>query len=42
MQSALPLLLTTAASRALYLGRVWGSQSDRSCHHLDHPSHRAV
>jgi len=42
MQSALPLLITTAASGALYPVRVWGSRSDRSCHHLDHPSHRAV
>jgi len=42
MQSALPLLITTAASGALYPVRIWGSRSDRSCHHLDHPSHRAV
>jgi len=42
MQSALPLLITTAASRALYLVRVGGSRSDRSCQQLDHPSHRAV
>jgi len=42
MKSALPLLITTAASEALYPVRVWGSRSDRSCHQFDHPSHRAV
>src|SRR2546427_3415578 len=42
MKSALPLLITTTASWALYLVRVGGSRSDRSCHHLDHPSHRAA
>jgi len=41
MKSALPLLITTAASGALYLVRVWGSRSDRSCHHLDYTSHCA-
>src|SRR6266853_6404756 len=34
MKSALPLLITTAASRALYLIRVEGSRSDLSCHQL--------
>ena len=42
MKSALPLLITTTASWALSLVRVGGSRSDRSCHHLDHPSHRAA
>src|SRR5215831_1268568 len=42
MQSALPLLITTAASRALYLIRVEGSRSDLSCHQLDPTSHRAA
>src|SRR2546427_11347360 len=42
MKSALPLLITTAASRALYLSRVKGSRSDLSCHQLDSTSHRAA
>jgi len=42
MKSALPLLITTAASRALYLIRVWGSRSDLSCHQLAPTSHRAA
>src|SRR5713101_7349891 len=42
MKSALPLLITTAASRALYLIRVKGSRSDLSCHQLDSTSHRAA
>ena len=42
MQSALPLLITTAASRALYLIRVKGSRSDLSCHQRDPTSHRAA
>jgi hypothetical protein len=33
--------IATAASGALYLVRVGGSRSDRSCQHRDHPSHRA-
>jgi len=41
MKSALPRLITTAASRALYLRRLGGSRSDRSCHQLDHTSHCA-
>src|SRR5262249_10812189 len=41
MKSALPLLITTAASGALYLRRLGGSRSDRSCHQLDHTSHCA-
>ena len=41
MKSALPLLITTAASWALYLRRLGGSRSDRSCHQLDHTSHCA-
>ena len=41
MKSALPLLITTAASRALYLRRVGGSRSDRSCHQFDYTSHCA-
>ena len=41
MKSALPPLITTAASRALYLSRVEGSRSDLSCHQLDPTSHRA-
>ena len=41
MKSALPHLITTAASRALYLRRLRGSRSDRSCHQLDHTSHCA-
>src|SRR5262249_16417805 len=41
MQSALPLLITTAASGALYLRRLGGSRSDRSCHQFDHTSHCA-
>src|SRR5713226_1863872 len=35
MKSALPLLITTAASRALYLIRLEGSRSDLSCHQLE-------
>jgi len=42
MKSALPHLITTAASRALYLRRLRGSRSDRSCHHLEPTSHRAA
>src|SRR5207244_7816573 len=42
MTSALPLLITTAASRALYLIRVEGSRSDLSCHQLEPTSHRAA
>jgi hypothetical protein len=41
MKCALPLLNSAAASRAVSTFRVWGSWSDRSCHQLDHPSHRA-
>src|SRR5262249_24810135 len=41
MQSALPRLITTAASRALSLRRLGGSRSDRSCHQLVHTSHCA-
>src|SRR6266498_5944149 len=42
MQSALPPLITTAASRALYLIRVEGSRSDLSCHQLASTWHRAA
>src|SRR5438270_8569538 len=42
MKSALPLLITTAASGALYLRRLGGSRSDRSCHQFNHTSHCAV
>src|SRR5215831_14346035 len=42
MQSALPPLITTAASKALYLIRVEGSRSDLACHQLDPTSHRAA
>src|SRR5712671_1909847 len=42
MQSALPLLITTAASRALDLSRVEGSRSDLSCHQREPTSHRAA
>jgi len=42
MKSALPLLITTSASGALYLRRLWGSRSDRSCHQLDYTSHCAA
>jgi hypothetical protein len=38
MHSALPHLITTAASRALSLRRLRGSRSDRSCHPCDHTS----
>jgi hypothetical protein len=38
MKSALPHLITTAASRALSLHRLGGSRSDRSCHQLDYTS----
>jgi hypothetical protein len=41
MQSALPRLITTAASRALSLRRLGGSRSDLSCHPLDSTSHGA-
>src|SRR2546422_2797851 len=41
MKSALPRLITTAASRALSLRRLGGSRSDRSCHQLDYTSHCA-
>src|SRR2546421_12386584 len=42
MKSALPPLITTAASRALSLIRVEGSRSDLSCHQLDSTLHRAA
>ena len=42
MKSALPLLSTTSASRAVFQNRVWGSRSDLSCYQLNHTSHRAV
>jgi hypothetical protein len=42
MTSALPLLNNALASRAVSTFRVWGSRSDRSCHQLEHTSHRAV
>src|SRR5438128_7831642 len=42
MKSALPPLITTAASRALYLIRVEGRRSDLSCHQLDSTLHRAA
>ena len=42
MQSALPLLNKTSASKAASTFRIGGSRSDLSCHQLDHPSHRAV
>src|SRR5262249_45865904 len=38
MKSALPRLITTSASRALYLRRLGGSRSDRSRHQLVHTS----
>src|SRR5882724_2864917 len=41
MKSALPRLITPAASRALSLRRLGGSRSDRSCHQLDYTSHCA-
>src|SRR5262249_12428829 len=41
MKSALPRLITTAASGALSLRRLGGSWSDRSCHQLDYTSHCA-
>src|SRR5262249_12847958 len=41
MKSALPRLITTAASRALSLRRLGGSRSDRSCHQRVHTSHCA-
>src|SRR5215467_2124980 len=41
MKSALPLLITTAASGALYLRRLGGNRSDLSCHQFDHTSHCA-
>jgi len=41
MQSALPRLITTAASRALSLRRLGGSRSDRSGHQRDDTSHCA-
>jgi hypothetical protein len=41
MKSALPRLITTAASRALSLRRLGGSWSDRSRHQLDYTSHGA-
>src|SRR5467141_1701199 len=40
IKSALPPLITTAASRALSLIRVEGSRSDLSCHQLDSTLHR--
>src|SRR5262249_18305234 len=42
MKSALPHLITTAASWALYLRRLGGGRSDRSCHQLESTSHRAA
>src|SRR5262249_12318830 len=42
MKSALPRLITTAASGALSLHRLRGSWSDRSCHQLDYTSHCAA
>jgi len=42
MKSALSLLNTTSASRAVSPNRVWESRSDLSCHHLEHTSHRTV
>ena len=42
MQSALPHLITTAASRALSLRRLRGSWADRACHHLHHTSQWAA
>src|SRR5262249_9761135 len=42
MKSALPRLITTAASGALSLHRLRGSWSDRSCHQLDYTSHGAA
>ena len=42
MHSALPPLITTAASRALSLIRVEGSRSDLACHQLEPTSHRAA
>src|SRR5438128_6150697 len=42
MKSALPPLITTAASRALDLIRVEGSRSDLSCHQLAATWHRAA
>src|SRR5512132_247905 len=42
MKSALPLLNNALASQAVSTFRVWGSRSDRSCHQLEHTSHRAV
>src|SRR5262249_36965617 len=42
MKSALPRLITTAASGALSLRRWGGSRSDRSCHQLDYTSHGAA
>src|SRR5262244_1020499 len=42
MKSALPRLITTAASWALYLRRLGGSRSDLSCHQLEPTSHRAA
>src|SRR5262249_16560854 len=41
MKSALPRLITTAASGALSLRRLGGSRSDRSCHQRDYTSHCA-
>jgi integrase len=41
MKSALPLLITTAASWALSLRRLGGSRSDLSCHQFDHTLHCA-
>jgi len=38
MQSALPHLITTAASWALSLRRLGGSRSDRSCHQFNYTS----
>src|SRR5215468_79108 len=42
MKSALPRLITTAASGALSLHRLRGSWSDRSCHQLDYTSQCAA
>src|SRR4029453_7520918 len=41
MKSALPLLITTAASGALSLRRLGGTRADLSCHQFDHTSHCA-
>ena len=35
MKSALPLLISISASKALLAIRVWGSRSDLLCHHFE-------